>query len=203
MTAQPAPRLFLGRTPAGNLWRFRHDVPEFLVHDIEALLAVEPISPDLQQQPVSLQCLINVLSAVEPVTRVWQGPAWHFPDEILPPNDVATVVISDIELLSAIFGGSVESWVDCQPCMAVVERGTPVSVCFCSRTSSLASEAGVETLTEYRGRGYAVAVTAAWALAVRGLGRAPLYSTSWDNLASQGVARRLRLKLFGVDLHFT
>jgi hypothetical protein len=32
------------------------------------------------------------------------------------------------------------------------------------------------------------------------MGQVPLYSTSWENLASQGVARRLGLQLYGVDL---
>ena len=84
-----------------------------------------------------------------------------------------------------------------------MERGTPVSACFSSRTSAGASEAGVETLPEFRRRGYASAVTAAWARHVRAAGRVPLYSTSWDNLASQHVARRLGLLLYGADLHIT
>ena len=49
---------------------------------------------------------------------------------------------------------------------------------------------------------HAAAVVAAWAAAVRASGRLPLYSTSWDNVASQGVARKLGLVLYGADLSF-
>ncbi|MCI0579061.1 MAG: GNAT family N-acetyltransferase, partial [Chloroflexi bacterium] len=33
----PAPRLFFGRTPAGNLWRFRADLPEILIEELATL----------------------------------------------------------------------------------------------------------------------------------------------------------------------
>ena len=78
-----------------------------------------------------------------------------------------------------------------------------MSFCCSVRISPQADEAGVETLEDYRGRGYATNVVAGWAIAVRELGRIPLYSTSWDNVVSQSVAKKLGLILYGVDLHFT
>jgi hypothetical protein len=43
-------------------------------------------------------------------------------------------------------------------------------------------------------------VVAAWAATLRASGRVPIYSTSWDNLASQAVARKLGLPLFGAEM---
>jgi len=77
--------------------------------------------------------------------------------------------------------------------MAVIEDGAAVSLCHSARLTDRAAEAGVETLDVYRGRGYASVVVAGWAHAIQATGRIPLYRTSWDNLASQAVARRLRL----------
>lgn len=200
---QPAPRLFLGRTPTGNLWRYRYDLSADLIAELETVLAGEPITTELRQPPLSLQCLLDVLSKHALVERVWQGPAWYVPEAVAATADSEPVVISDLELLSTSFGGTVGSWDESTPCLAILKDGRPVSACFSARTSTAASEAGVETLPAYRRRGYASAVTAAWAQHVRALGRIPLYSTSWDNLASQQVARRLGLVLYGADLHIT
>jgi hypothetical protein len=38
---------------------------------------------------------------------------------------------------------------------------------------------------------------------VRAAERVPLYSTSWENVVSRGLARKLGLEQFGVDLHIT
>jgi predicted GNAT family acetyltransferase len=87
--------------------------------------------------------------------------------------------------------------------MAALAHGEVVSVCHSARLSSRAAEAGVETLAPFRGHGHASRAVAAWAIAIREMGRVPLYSTSWDNAASQGVARRLALRLYGVDFSIT
>ena len=86
------------------------------------------------------------------------------------------------------------------PCLAAIEEGRAVALCFCSRVGARAAEAGVETAPEARRRGLASAVVAAWAGAVRAGGRRPLYSTSWENRASRGVAARLGARLYGEDL---
>jgi len=58
----------------------------------------------------------------------------------------------------------------------------------------------VVTVEAFRGRGFASAVVAAWANAVRESDRVPLYSTSWENAASRAVATKLGLTLYGADL---
>jgi RimJ/RimL family protein N-acetyltransferase len=82
---------------------------------------------------------------------------------------------------------------------AVVEEQAAVTICFCSRLTDRAAEAGIETAAPFRRRGYAAAAAAGWAAEVRRRGRVALYSTSWDNLASQGVARKLGMRLYGED----
>jgi RimJ/RimL family protein N-acetyltransferase len=72
-------------------------------------------------------------------------------------------------------------------------------VCFCARITALAAEAGVETVEAFRGQGYASIAVAGWADAVRRRGLIPLYSTSWENVASQGVARKLGMIHYGDD----
>ncbi|HKW12755.1 MAG TPA: GNAT family N-acetyltransferase, partial [Gemmatimonadaceae bacterium] len=90
-----------------------------------------------------------------------------------------------------------------QPMFALVVDRQAVSVCASVRLTAHAHEAGVDTARAYRRRGYAACVAAAWARAVRDLGRTPLYSTSWQNEASRAVARQLGLIQFGCDLHIT
>ncbi|MDA0271296.1 MAG: GNAT family N-acetyltransferase, partial [Chloroflexi bacterium] len=73
--------------------------------------------------------------------------------------------------------------------------------CHSARRSNPAAEAGLEVAAEARRRGLGVAVTARWAASVREGGREPLYSTTWDNVASRGVARRLGLEVYAEDWH--
>jgi predicted GNAT family acetyltransferase len=79
------------------------------------------------------------------------------------------------------------------PVMAVIEEGYPVSICFCARSSDNAAAAGLATAEGFRGRGFGVRVTAAWALEIRASGRVPLYSAAWTNAASLAVTRKLGL----------
>jgi hypothetical protein len=78
-----------------------------------------------------------------------------------------------------------------------------VAVCRSVRITPAAHEAGVETLSAFRGRGYAQDVVAGWARVVQSLGALPFYGTSWENTASQAVAKKWHLVPYGADFHVT
>ena len=195
------PRLYIGRTREGLIWRFRHDLPDSLIAELEAMLGGEPVGVDLSQPPRCLEALQATLARDAPLTGTWSGPAWHFPGEIpVSEHEVIPVTTANddlVRLLSPVLIAEDLPWR--QPCLALLDYGRLASLCFSARNTPIAAEAGVDTREEFRGRGYAPAVVAAWAQAVRQEGRIPLYSTSWDNLASRSVARKLGLVLYGAD----
>ena len=123
------------------------------------------------------------------------------------PDSVPPVVIevssSTTHRLSPEFAWLADELTVRSPVIAVVVDGIAVSVCFSARSTSKASEAGVETLPKHRGRRYAGAVTTAWAAEVQRQGRIPLYSTSWTNQASRRVAAHLGLIQYATDFHIT
>lgn len=119
------------------------------------------------------------------------------------PPEVIQITPSTTHLLSGEFAWLADELTVRNPVMAVVVDGSAVSVCFSARATRHASEAGVETLPEHRGRRHAGAVTAAWADAVQRQGRIPLYSTSWENHPSRRVAARLGLIQYATDFHIT
>lgn len=198
----PAPRLFLGRTRQGNVWRFRDDLPDELGAALDRRLAREPVAGDLGQLPAGADDLRALLETHAPVESTWIGPAWHFPQEIAPPAGIVAVTPDSRELLRTHFPWTAQEIAAYLPCYVVVRDGVAVALCCSARLTGDAAEAGVHTVAAYRGRGFASAVVAAWARAVRASGRIPLYSTSWDNHASRRVAQRLGLVLYGADLSF-
>jgi hypothetical protein len=110
------------------------------------------------------------------------------------------VPVDSLQLLERNFRGWTAAEIpERSPIMAVIEGAYPVSVCFCARSAETAAEAGLETASAFRGRGFASRVTAAWAIAIRASGRIPLYSTSWNNAASLAVARKLRLDQYASE----
>jgi RimJ/RimL family protein N-acetyltransferase len=196
----PPPRLFLGRTRTGHLWWFRHDLPEASIAELGAVLRNEPVPVDLSQPPRCLPTLQTMLARDAPLTGTWSGPAWRFPDEIpASEHEVIPVTAANDDLVRPVFPVLADDLPWRQPCLAIIADNRLASLCYSSRNTTIAAEAGVDTIEEFRGRGYAPAVVAAWGRAVRAEGRTPLYSTSWDNLASQSVARKLGLVLYGAD----
>ena len=214
-----APRLYLGRSTAGCVLRLRRGMDESTRAALRDLAAPDVTANDPNREPVNKAAMMDLLAAEQPIRNIYFGPAFSFPDsgtdvgflrhsgESRNPDpstaDVIEITPSTTHRLSPEFAWLADELTVRDPVMAVVVDGMAVSVCFSARATSAASEAGVETLPEHRGRRYAGAVTAAWATEVQRQGRIPLYSTSWTNHASRRVAARLGLIQYATDFHIT
>jgi hypothetical protein len=81
----------------------------------------------------------------------------------------------------------------------VIQDGKIVSTCQSSRENDEAGEAWVRTLPEYRRRGFARQVTAAWGNDLLAHSKIPFYSYKMENIASQSVAKNLGLIQYITD----
>ncbi len=214
-----APRLYLGRSTEGTVLRFRRGMDESTRAALRDLAAPDLTPNDPNREPVNKAAMLDLLAAEQPIQNIYFGPAFSFPGAEAVTNtfrqsgegrnpdpstaDVIEISRSTTHQLSPEFAWLADELTVRDPVMAVVVDGLAVSVCFSARATPAASEAGVETLPEHRGRRYAGAVTAAWADAVQRQGRIPLYSTSWTNHASRRVAARLGLIQYATDFHIT
>jgi hypothetical protein len=196
-----APRFHLMRTAYGNIARYRVDVPDDLVAKLERICEREPVVDPPTRQPALINEFVAALGVRRADEGEWSGPAYMIDHDVTPL--VPPIAIHDGH--AHLLRGKLEEWLpdvaNCQPLMAVIVDGRAVSLCASVRISAAVHCAGVETLPQYRRRGYAVSAVAGWARAVRALGAMPFYSTSWDNVASQAVAARLGARLAGVDFH--
>jgi GNAT superfamily N-acetyltransferase len=196
-----APRLFFGRTREGRVLRVRSDVSDAAAEELAELAAAEPVLVEPPQRPRCAAALCAVLARSAPVERIWAGPAYCIDLDALADAPDAVAIDSDGSALMQ----SLQAWhgevAARQPFVVAADGGRGVAVCCSVRITPRAHEAGVETLPESRRRGFATQAVAGWARAVAASGALPLYSTSWDNVASLAIARRLRMHCFGTDFH--
>ena len=200
-------RFFLGRTRDGNIWRFGDGVPGDVCEEIESLCVDEPET--LTGSPHHESTYVEILSAHKPVEQIWHGPAYWFPHGTaeLEHAGYARAAIYVNEENATVLNNSMSDWLEDvphqQPFAAVVVNNQAVAVCASVRITPEAHEAGVETHTSHRRKGYALSAVSAWAIAVEANGALPLYSTSDENQVSQSVAARLGLVQYGTDFHIT
>jgi RimJ/RimL family protein N-acetyltransferase len=200
---RPAPRFHLILSASGPLIRFRGDVPPGVARRLEALAAAETWDPDIAGPPAMLPAYVEALSAHAPVKAIWSGPAFAMFRDIHPWAPVVDISEANAGLLT----GKLAEWLPDvpyrHPFVAVPHDAKAVSLCASVRVSPAVHCAGVETHPEYRQRGHALAAVSGWAHAVQRLGATPFYSTSWENLASRAVARRLGFQCVASDFHIT
>lgn len=197
---KPAPRFFFARTAVGSLWRLRADLPDALARELSRLAGAERLAP-LDALPERMATIRERLEAHAPVTTEWHGPAFRFPDVLpIPGSHVRAIGPEDdgrLETFPWLRVGLARRG----PVFGAFDGERLVAIAHPATGPGTAVEAGVETLPSHRGRGLAGDVVAAWAAALRAGGRIPLYSTSFANRASRGVARKLGLIRYGTDLH--
>ena len=198
-----APRLFIGRTPHGSVWRFRDDLDDALIRDLDSVCSCEAPGDEYLAAPHGATTYEELLARHAPIERVESGPAYRFPAELPVVADTVFVTSDNADILRPHLAPWLQDVGWGRLLVAVVQDNEAVSVCCTVRENDVAHEAGVETPAQFRGRGYATQAVLAWATAVRARRRVPLYSTSWQNLASQALAAKLRLVRYGTDLHIT
>lgn len=189
-----APRFYIGKTRSGIVWRVRHDMPEATQRRLAAIVETEP--QDFAR-PLHESRYLDILAAT--TSNVSFGPTYYFAE--VSPVEIDAVPID--ERNAYLLASGLDDWIPDvphrQPFVAVVDDGKAVSVCASVRITDAAHEAGVETLLDYRGHGFARAAVARWAQAVDRLGAIPMYSTSIENIASQRVAQSLDLVQYGAE----
>ncbi|HDR7514791.1 GNAT family N-acetyltransferase [Bacillus mobilis] len=191
-----APRFFLGKTHEGSITRYHCDLDDETVGKIEKLIR-EP------SNHIEIAKIIDVLNEERTVKNIWMGPAFMFSHNLHKPTRTIQITEKNKELLRENFPNLIEQMGWRQPYFAIVKNEKVVSICCSARSTSVAAEASVETLAEFQGNGYGTDVVTAWAISIQEEKRIPLYSTSWDNYASQAVARKLKLINYGMNLHIT
>jgi hypothetical protein len=192
----------MGRTLNGNVWHFRHDLPDELVRKLEVICRSEPIAVNLTHQPHTAMQIHAALDARGPLAAEERGPAYLIPENVRAPADTVVITKENADILEDTFPRMPRHLLannDIGPVVATASKGRVVSICYCARLTPFAAEAGVETLEAMQGRGYATLAVAGWAAAIRERGLLPLYSTTWENVASVRVAHKLGMVCYGDD----
>ena len=192
----PPPLVAVACGKDGITWACGSAVPAPIVAEVEGVLRDEPAIgevPRVGWAPVAADAILAYLPEVGPV-EVDVGPSYVAPVEgrpsPAPTIELRTSADTDLADLANLLPER-DRRLDPPWVVAIVE-GAAAAVCETARSAPHAVEAGVWTYERHRRRGLASLVTATWIDLVRPE-RTAFYSTSADNLGSQGVARRLGL----------
>jgi len=149
---------------------YRYDLPPDARRQIEAL------DPEVALKDHGT--VRQILARYAPCDSVFAGKGYYFAH--LPSPE---------EFPDAVFHNG---------CYVIQVGGEPVSWAWTANESEQAAELAVETAPEYRQRGYARQVVAAWATRVLGEGKVAFYSHEVGNAASEALAHSLGVVQYAV-----
>jgi len=193
---RPPPLLVVAACPAGAVWTTSVAVSDAAHGRVDALLTTEPGADELGWAPSCASGLIDAMGQAGDVAVPHGGPSYVVGSPLAPTVDVdlrSEVEIGGVAALDGLIPEADRSLA--APWVVAMVDGRVAAVCETARSTPRSVEAGVWTYEPHRRQGLGAAVTAAWSARVAG--RTAFYSTSWDNTASQGVARRLGLRPIG------
>jgi hypothetical protein len=184
------------------------EVPDALAAQLAEAFARSPRAPDPRTPPPALEACRRLLEAAGgPPVPCDAGPSYLIEEGTRFPSAV-TIHLSDGGPAEPLRAANPGNWHPVEwdelldgrlgPWAMAYQDGAVVSICHTPvPMRPRAAECGVWTAPAHRGRGYAAAVTAAWADLLRPSGRHLFYSTDAGNHSSQQVARRLGLRPLG------
>jgi hypothetical protein len=190
------PRVFIAQYDGGCASYVRHDVP---VRIYERLVALPPEEAMRDHEAVK-----RLLAEDVPCDEVSRGKSYLFPDT-LSHRDYPDAVRLGPESRAVLedFAQVLGKFVERSPVFAVLAGGRVASMCVSSRENAVAAEAWVETRPEFRRRGFAGQVTAAWGHELVRRGKIPFYSHRVENTASESVARSLGLGQWKTEVAYS
>jgi hypothetical protein len=189
-----------------SLW-IGAEVADALAADLIAAFEGAGRSRDPGEPPPALERCRELLERDGRALRRKAGPSFVFPDDVRHGAQVP-IERSDTSDTAPLRDANPGNWHPVEwvelldgrlgPWTMIVDGGRAVSICHTPKpVTARGAECGVWTDPAFRGRGYAAAVTAAWAAIVRPTGRHLFYSTDEGNASSRRVAGRLGLRLVG------
>lgn len=199
----PGPHFYLLRTPHEVVCRCHTQLDAGVSQALEQIAMAQ--RGRQRDWPLEYGRYLALLSSLAPVKAMRAGPLFR----VEPVGGVAAATQITPENADLLRGG-LEEWLpdvaEGRLMYAALADGRAVSICCSVHAFEGAHVAGVETLPFHRRRGLAARrrglaaqAVASWAGAVSRLKAIALYGTTFDNLASQGVARRLGMTLLGAE----
>ena len=187
------------------------EVPDGLVPALVEAVRASSLASAPDAEPPALGACREILEPACGPLALRAGPYYLFehPAQLPERTGIARSDLSPTVPLRSLNPGNWEEdeWDDLLdgalgPWAMALAGGRVVSVCHTPRPmTERAAECGVWTHPDYRGRGFAAAVTATWADVLRPSGRYLFYNADRANLSSQRVAARLGLRPIGWVWH--
>ncbi|WP_175540685.1 GNAT family N-acetyltransferase [Phyllobacterium sp. OV277] len=192
-----SPQFYLLRTANSVDARFHVALPDDVANRLQQIATGPRMRPS--QWADEYAGYLSLLASVKTLKSIRSGQLYNFPIAMRSIENTVAIDKHNADLLN--YG--LQEWLPDVaagvPISAAIADNRAVSICASAIASETAHSAGVETLPEYRGNGFALLAVTAWAEQVRSKRAVPFYATTFDNIASQRLANSLGLDLIGSE----